>query len=192
MPPKTKFKKEEIVEAAFSIAKEKGFDEISARNVAKRLGCSVAPIYVNFENIEELTEAVVQKVLMISREILAKQKEPDIFANIGKASLEFARKYPVLLRELTLKPNPYLQSYESMEKGMIEGMANSEEMKGWTLEERKDLFFKLRAFQTGLVAMVANGQVPSWMDERKIEDILMEVGKDLQRIQQIKREEQEE
>lgn len=191
MPPKTRFKKEEIVDAAFAIAREKGFDEISSRNVAKRLGSSVAPIYVNFANIEELTQAVVQKVLKISTEILARQKGPDMFTNIGRASLEFAREYPVLLRELTLKPNPYVQSYESMEKGMIEAMGNSEEMKNWNLEERKELFFKMRAFQTGLVAMVANGQIPSWMDEKKLEDILMEVGEDLQRIQQKKREEQE-
>jgi|GEM_PF-5552282 len=53
MPPKTRFRKEEIVDAAFAIAREKGFEEISARNVAKRLGSSVAPIYVNFANIEE-------------------------------------------------------------------------------------------------------------------------------------------
>ncbi len=191
MPPKTRFRKEEIVDAAFAIAREKGFEEISARNVAKRLGSSVAPIYVNFANIEELTKAVVQKVLMISSEILARQKGSDIFTNIGRASLEFAREYPVLLRELTLKPNPYVQSYESMEKGMIEAMGNSEEMKNWNLEERKELFFKMRAFQTGMVAMVANGQIPSWMDEKKLEDILMEVGEDLQRIQQKKREEQE-
>jgi len=74
---------------------------------------------------------------------------------------------------------------------MIEAMGNSEEMKNWNLEERKELFFKMRAFQTGMVAMVANGQIPSWMDEKKLEDILMEVGEDLQRIQQKKREEQE-
>ncbi len=191
MPPKTRFKREEIIDAAFAIARERGFEEISARNVAKRLGSSVAPIYVNFDNIEELVKAVVQKVLVISSEILARQNGPDMFANIGRASLEFARNYPVLLRELTLKPNPYVQSYESMEKGMIEAMGSSEEMKDWSLEERKELLFKMRAFQIGLVAMVANGQIPSWMDEEKIEDILMEAGEDLQRIQQKKREEQE-
>ncbi len=189
MPPKTRFSREEIIDAAFNIAREKGFDQITARNVAGKLGSSVAPIYVNFENIDQLVEAVVKKVILISQELLSKQKEKDMFAKIGKASLEFARDYPVFLRELTLKPNPYSQSYSSMEEALIEEMGKEGEMSKWTVEERKEIFFKMRAFQLGLVVMVANDQIPSWFEEEKLGELLMETGKDLERIQKIKREE---
>ncbi|WP_313340023.1 helix-turn-helix domain-containing protein [Sedimentibacter sp.] len=187
MPPKTKFNKENIIEAAFEIVKENGFSAITARSVAKRLGSSVAPIYVNFETIENLIEAVVQRVFAISNELMAKQTGPNIFENIGKASLEFARQYPVLFRELTMQPNQYMASYETVEKSMLEAMDDDEAMLEWTMEERKRLLFKMRVFQTGLSAMVANGHIPPWLNERDVEELLMETGEDLLIVQKIKR-----
>jgi AcrR family transcriptional regulator len=187
VPPKTKFNKENIVETAFEIAKENGFSAITARSVANRLGSSVAPIYVNFETIEDLIEAVVQRVFAISNELLAKQTGPDIFQNIGKASLEFARDYPVFFRELTMQPNQYMASYDTVEKTILEAMVEDEAMRDWTMDERKRLLFKMRIFQIGLSAMVANGHVPSWLDEKRLEELLMEIGEELLLIQKIKR-----
>ena len=189
MPPKTKFNKEAIIDAAFEIAREEGLSGITARSVAKRLKSSVAPIYVNFATIDELTEAVVHRVFAISDELLKKQKGTSVFENIGKASLALAREYPVLFRELSIQPNPYLASYETMEQAMIEAMAEDEELKDWTFEERRRLFLKMRAFQMGLTTMVANGQVPSWFDDEEMEELLMEVGEEVFMAQQMKRKE---
>lgn len=50
-------------------------------------------------------EAVVKRAFALSDRILAEQTGSDLLENIGRASLEFARDYPVLLRELALQPN---------------------------------------------------------------------------------------
>lgn len=189
MPPKNKISKEAIIETAFIIAKKEGFSGITARNVAKRLGCSVAPIYVNFATINDLIEAVIMRVFAVSEELLAKQKGQDIFENIGKASIAFAREYPVFLRELILQPNPYMDSYETVENTMLNLLAEDEAMRGWTLEERRNLLLKMRIFQTGLSVMIANGQMPSWLDDKAVDALLMETGADLLRIQKVKRSE---
>lgn len=63
MAPKQKFTKQEIIIAAFDLAKDKGLDSITIRNVAQKLGSSIAPIYVNFNNIDELIQEVVKKHL---------------------------------------------------------------------------------------------------------------------------------
>lgn len=47
MPPRTKFDREAIVEAAFDIVGEEGFADITACSVAKHLHFSVVPIFVN-------------------------------------------------------------------------------------------------------------------------------------------------
>jgi AcrR family transcriptional regulator len=187
MPPKIKFDKNAIVDAALEVAKEKGFSGITARSVANRLSSSVAPIYVNFDTIDDLVEAVVQRVFAITEELLAKQKGKSMFENIGKASLAFARAYPVLFRELSIQPNPYMSSYETLEKVMVDSMTEDEAMRGWTLEERKRLLLKMRIFQMGLSVMVANGQVPSWLDDQAFDLLLMEVGDDVLLAHQIKR-----
>lgn len=187
MPPKNKITKEDIIEAAFIIAKEEGLAGITARNVAKRLGCSIAPIYVNFRTIDDLIEAVIRRVLAISEELLAEQKGPDIFENIGKASIAFAREYPVFLRELIMQPNPYMDSYETVENTILKSLDQDEVMRDWTIEERKNLLLKMRIFQTGLSVMIANRHIPPWLDDKAAEALLMETGEDLLRIQTIKR-----
>lgn len=190
MPPKTKFDKNSIIDAAFEVAKEKGLSGITARNVANRLQSSVAPIYVNFSTIEELIEAVVQRVFAISEEMLSNQKGDSLFEKIGKASLAFAREFPVLFRDLSIQPNPYLASYETIENTMIAALSEDEVMRSWTLEERKRLLLKMRVFQMGLSVMVSNGHVPSWLGDQEVDELLMEVGNDILIAQQIKRKEQ--
>lgn len=189
MSPKTKFDKNAIVDAALEVAKEEGFSGITARSVAARLQSSVAPIYVNFATIDDLVDAVVERVFSISEELLTKQKGKSMFENIGKASLDFAREYPVLFRELSINPNPYMASYETIENTMLEAMAEDENMRGWTLEERRRLLLKMRVFQMGLSAMVANGHVPLWLDSQEFDQLLMEVGDDVLLAHQIKRKE---
>ncbi len=189
MPPKTKFDKEAIIDAALAVAKEEGFSGITARSVADRLQSSVAPIYVNFATIDDLVDAVVERVFSISEELLTNQKGNNMFENIGKASIDFAREYPVLFRELSLQPNPYMPSYETVENTMVDVMAEDETMKGWTLQERRRLLLKMRVFQMGLSAMVANGHVPSWLDNQEFDQLLMEVGDDILLAHQIKRKE---
>ncbi len=189
MTPKTKFDQDTIVSAALEIAKEKGFSGITARNVANKLHASVAPIYVNFATVNELVEAVIKRVFAISEALLAKQKGENLFEKIGKASLAFAWEYPVLFRELSIQPNPYMASYETIEKNLIDALAKDESMKGWTLAERKRLLFKMRAFQLGLSVMIANGHVPSWLDEHDCDALLMETGDDVLLAHQVKRKE---
>ena len=189
MTPKTKFDQDTIVRAALEIAKEKGFAGITARNVAKRLNASVAPIYVNFATVDELVEAVIKRVFALSETLLAHQEGENLFERIGKASLAFAREYPVLFRELSIQPNPYMASYETIENSLIEALANDASMKDWTPAERKRLLLKMRVFQTGLSVMIANGHVPAGLDAHDFDALLMETGDDVLLAHQVKRKE---
>ncbi|WP_407356094.1 TetR/AcrR family transcriptional regulator [Methanolobus sp. WCC5] len=186
MPARTKFNKEDIVEAAFAIAKEEGLSGITARSVARRLDCSVAPIYVNFTTIDDLIAAVVERVFAMSGDLLSRQEGPHLFENIGKASLSFAREYPVLFREIVMQNNPHMASNESFQDEMAKALAGDEGMYGLSLDERKRLLLKMRIFQTGLSVMVANGHLYSLIGEQEIENILLEVGEELLLVQQMK------
>jgi AcrR family transcriptional regulator len=179
MPPTTRYDRDTIVEAAFEIAKESGFSAISTRAVAKRLGCSVAPIYQNFATVDELLAAVVERVMAMSGELLAAQTGPNPFENMGRASLAFARDYPELFREMALEPNDYMTAHEQIEDAMVDVMAGDPELAGWTDSARRRLLLKMRVFQLGLSAMVANDHLPSWMDEKAAEELLLETGDEI-------------
>jgi AcrR family transcriptional regulator len=179
VPPITKYHRDQIIEAAFEIAKESGLSAISTRAVAKRLGCSVAPIYQNFATADELLAAVVERVFAMSDELLAAQTGPHPFENMGKASLAFARDFPALFRELALEPNPFVPAHDAIENAMLGVLATDDDLSLLNEEQRRRLFLKMRVFQLGLSAMVANGHLPSWMDDAAVEQLLLETGEEI-------------
>lgn len=179
MAPKAKYSREEIITAAFTIAAAEGLDAISARKVAEHLGCSVAPLYVNFRTLEELVAAVIEKVNVISAEILASAGGSDEFEKIGRASLTFAREYPVLFRDLVLRPNSRLENFGKAHDDLAEVLAADRKLGRLGFEDRRRLFLKMQIFQTGLQVMIANGLTPSWLSPEEAEELLLETGQDL-------------
>ena len=54
MARKCAYTKEMILEAAIKLFKKEGSDAITAKNIAKELGCSVAPIYSVYLSLDDL------------------------------------------------------------------------------------------------------------------------------------------
>jgi len=61
MPPKPKFTKEDIVEAAFNIVREQGWEALTQRSIAQKLNASIGPIYSSLKSMTNLEEAVIEK-----------------------------------------------------------------------------------------------------------------------------------
>lgn len=61
MPAIAKVTKEMIIEAAFEVAKEMGAENITARTVSQKLGCSTQPVLYHFKSIEDVRIAAHKK-----------------------------------------------------------------------------------------------------------------------------------
>ena len=61
MPAIAKVTKEMIIEAAFEVAKELGAENITARTVSQKLGCSTQPVLYHFKTIEDVRIAAHKK-----------------------------------------------------------------------------------------------------------------------------------
>ena len=61
MPAIAKVTKEMIIDAAFEIAKEMGSENINARTVSQKLGCSTQPVLYHFKTIEDVRIAAHKK-----------------------------------------------------------------------------------------------------------------------------------
>ncbi len=61
MPAIAKVTKEMIINAAFEIAKEMGAENITARTVSQKLGCSTQPVLYHFKTIEDVRIAAHKK-----------------------------------------------------------------------------------------------------------------------------------
>jgi AcrR family transcriptional regulator len=180
MPPKKKFSKDQIIEKAFEVAKIGGIESITARKIANELKCSVAPIYFNFEDIEDLKKAVVSKVFGLARELAKKVYTGDKFLDIGIASLKFATEYSVIFRELILNKNEYMDDYDQeLGNEIIAEIIEDKELNMFSAEEIGLIFMKMRIFQLGLSAMVANELLPEDFDEEKQIGLLKSTGEDV-------------
>ena len=58
MPPKPIIDKNNVMEAAIQLVREKGMDSINARSLAKILGCSTRPLFRIYPNMNELKKDV--------------------------------------------------------------------------------------------------------------------------------------
>ena len=76
MPPKKHITKEIILEKAFAITKDFGFDSISARTLAKQLDCSTQPIYQAFTDMDGLKTAIIEKSISIMLDFIIEHKDP--------------------------------------------------------------------------------------------------------------------
>lgn len=103
MPPKVKFQKEEIVNAALDVARKKGIDAVTAREIAKELHVSVGPIFTWFETMEQLKAEVYDRAKSLYRQYIELGLAGKIpFLGVGQQYLRFAKEEPELYRLLFL------------------------------------------------------------------------------------------
>ena len=103
MPPKVKFQKAEIAQAALRVARAKGIEAVTAREVAVELGVSTRPIFTYYETMDQLRRDVfalakVQYQAYIERGLT----EPIPFQGAGRAYIRFAKEEPELYKLLFL------------------------------------------------------------------------------------------
>lgn len=179
MAPRKKFSKQDIINAAFEIAKKDGLDAITIRKVAKQLSSSIAPIYVNFEDVDELIEAVVDHTQEIAKQLVLEQNSGHPFRDIGIGGIKFAREYSVLYRDLIMKNSPHMQHNEEGLEFAIKQMKQDSNLRGFTDEELKDIILKMDIFHTGLAVQVANDLLPAYVTEEKMIEMLDAVAEDI-------------
>ena len=61
MPKPTIITQEVIIETAFEMVRKEGFAVLSARNIAKQIGCSTQPIYWSYKNMDDLKAEICKK-----------------------------------------------------------------------------------------------------------------------------------
>lgn len=101
MPPKAKFSREEIVEAALEIVRAEGFDALTSRTLGAKLGSSARPIFTVFKNMEEVQQAVIDAAKILYREYVQKGlSENPAFKGVGTQYILFSVNEPKLFQLL--------------------------------------------------------------------------------------------
>ena len=160
MPPKAKFTREEVIEAAVELTRAGGAGAVTARALGARLGTSPKPIFGLFRNMEELQEEVIraaqERYLGFIREEQAAGKYPP-YKSSGMAYIRFAGEEPELFRLLFMRD----RSREKKEKtsvwdpDTVSLIAALRERTGLSQEEAERLHTENWIFVHGIATMVA-------------------------------------
>ncbi len=106
MPPKQRYTREEIVQAALELVREDGLTAVTARALAARLDCSVKPIFGLFRNMEEVQQALLSAAYNIYQSRLTQAMNAGAlppYKASGMAYIQFAREEPELFRLLFMR-----------------------------------------------------------------------------------------
>lgn len=101
MPPKAKFTREEIIQAALEIARERGLEAVSARELGAKLNSSARPIFTVFQNMDEVYAEVKKAAREIYRQYVQEGLQQTLaFKGVGTSYIRFAITEPKLFQML--------------------------------------------------------------------------------------------
>lgn len=115
MPPKAKFTKEQITEAALEIIREEGMENLTARALGNKLGSSACPIFTVFANMEEVQQSVIKAIKALYKKYIEKGlSETHAFKGVGTQYVLFAIQEPKLFQILFMSEQTYVPNLEGV------------------------------------------------------------------------------
>ena len=101
MPPKAKFTKAEIIEAALNIVRTEGYEALTSRALGIYLGSSARPIFTVFKNMEEVQQAMIEAAKNLYKEYVNKGLTAEHpFKGVGTQYILFSVNEPKLFQLL--------------------------------------------------------------------------------------------
>ncbi|MCI6899341.1 MAG: TetR/AcrR family transcriptional regulator [Tenericutes bacterium] len=174
MPTTTKITKEMILNTAFEIAREKGFEKISNRELAKKMNCSIRPIYYQFKNVEELNKELYKKIERYFYEFLIDNmiKDVPLYKQIGINYIKFAIAENNLFKflfmtEIKDEPSAFITTDEKGFEEVVKAIKISTKLSD---KDIKSFHIKMWIFAHGIATLSATKSV-KFTDEQ-IQDLL--------------------
>ena len=172
MPKTSTITKYMIIDAAFEIVRKDDFSALSARNVAKKMGCSTQPIYWMYKNMEVLKQDVISRMTtFLNNHISSYKKTGKPFLDIGLGYVNIAFSEPVLFKSIYVDNVKGIKFTDIIPNEIITRTINKEGNTSDIPDDKlKNIAEKSWIFAHGLASLVATGMLK--YNEEKIEQLL--------------------
>lgn len=160
MARKESVTKSMILDTAVQLAKEEGIENVTARKLANKIGCSTQPIFRVYTNMTELYADVYQKAIDLFADYYENFESgvQTPFIHLGLAYIDFAKEEQKLFQLLFLSDNRGDRSLYELLNGSTGAVAkeiNKAAAGGCT--NPSGLFMKMWIFIHGCACMVLTG-----------------------------------
>lgn len=170
MPPKARFTRDKIEDAAYVLAKEKGIEAVAAREVAKSMGMTVTPIFTYFSGMEELKNCILERAKREFMEYLRGSLDyTPAFKEFSLRWMRFVRENPNLFRMLMqsedgpVSINEMMEAFSEIVEPITDEIADSFQI---SEEAAKGLLTHMVVYINGLTGFMLQGD--STMCENQI------------------------
>ena len=165
MPPKCRFTREEIIQAALDLTAEKGVGALTARGLAQRLGSSAKPIFGLFANMEEVQQEVVKAANLRYQEYLRQDmsagRYPPYKAS-GMAYIRFAREQKELFKLLFMRDRTHEEKAAGDDLEALLGLIQKN--MGLSRDDAYRFHLEMWIYVHGIATMIATAYLEWDMD----------------------------
>lgn len=162
MPPKAKYTREQMIDEAYGLVRERGERALTARGLAARLGTSTAPIFTAFSSIDEVSSEVRKKAeRLYSEHVEAPMEGVPEFKSYGLKYIRFAKDEPQLFEMLFMcsdseeSPSHYFPQKYAYEEEVRESV---EKNHGSNTQRARKIYNHMSVYAHGLAVMYVRGQ----------------------------------
>jgi AcrR family transcriptional regulator len=175
MPPKFKFTKEEILDAAFKIVRRKGWGALTTRSLGVELGSSSRPIYSFFSSITELEEEIVKNAVNLLYKYMIRKRTGDPWIDHGIGYVMFALKEKHLFRAVNDENHIfYFKKYgDLIWATLTDSLSNYPAFQGLSEEQIYKIQVTRWLFAHGLAFQASNPPPGTW-DVNTIKTVMQE------------------
>ncbi len=183
MSAKAIIKEETLINGAVKIIRNNGIEELSARNLAKTVGCSTQPIFRIFKNMDELKDKVYDVVYEIHQKFINKEQTHQVpFIGVGLSYIRFARKEKNLFKFLFMsnvsKYNNILDMAENEQGKIYAEMI--QKSTGLSYDASKQIYINTWLIIHGIASMMATTN--SELSDEEIETIIFDAFKGYRQV----------
>jgi AcrR family transcriptional regulator len=171
MTQKASYTKEMIVEAAFQLARRKGWAAVTARTIARELGSSTMPLYSSLKSMHGVEKGVRAKAEALMHDYQKRSLTGERLLDSAVGYIAFARDERHLFRFL-YEDRPAAPAGGAADVAAVGGAVDLSAQVATALADERVL--KSWAFVHGLASLIAGGVLD--LSDETIVRLLSEVG----------------
>lgn len=107
MPAKKQITRDMILNAALKLLKERGFEAVNIKELARELNCSTQPVYLSFTGMDELRTELIPLAVKEFEDFMKNDSENGEIRLYDMEYIYFAKKEPKLFCFLFMRANAF-------------------------------------------------------------------------------------
>ena len=158
MPRNYMFTKEQVLDAAIELTREKGFSSVSARSLGEKLGTTSRPIFSHFENMADVQRGIIDAANKIYQNFRKEETESGKYVPYkasGMAYIRFAKEETELFKLLFMRDRSGEIKENPEEMDALIGLIAKQV--GIDKEAAGVFYLEMWAYTHGIASMIATG-----------------------------------